>query len=189
VFLYGDIVKDSVIKIAKEKKITIRKGDYLLCTIHRAENTDSAERMAHIVSALASCGKPVKFPVHPRTREALKNYGIFERLEAADNVELLPPQGFLEFIQLLAGCDKFITDSGSARREGYILEKPIIVPIDLIWVQEMVDCGWSRIVDADEARILDAIRNHNPSLENRPEIFGDGNAAERIIDKIIERFG
>ncbi len=189
VFLYGDIVKDSLIKIIKQKNITIHKGEYILCTIHRAENTDSPERMQHIVNALIQSGRSIRFPIHPRTKDALKNYNLYEKLEKADNIELLPPQGFLEFVQLLAGCDKFITDSGSARREGYILEKPIIVPINLIWVQEMVDCGWSRIVDADESRILDAIRNHNPSIDNRPEIFGDGNASERIIDKIIERFG
>jgi len=188
VFLYGDIVKDSVMKIIKQKNITINKGEYLLCTIHRAENTDSAERMKHIVNALMQSGRSIKFPIHPRTKDALKNYNLYEKLEKADNIELLPPQGFLEFVHLLAGCDKFITDSGSARREGYILEKPIIVPIDLIWVQEMVDCGWSAIVDADESRILDAIRNHNPSIDSRPEIFGDGKASERIIDKIIERF-
>lgn len=189
VFLYGDIVKDSVLKIVKQKKIKIQKGDYLLCTIHRAENTDSRERMSSIVNALVKCGRSVKFPIHPRTLDVLKNYKLYAQLESADNVEILPPQGFLEFIRLLAGCDRFMTDSGSARREAYILEKPVIVPINLIWIQEMVDCGWSSIVDADEKHIIDAIHNHSPSFENRPEIFGDGLAAERIIDKIIEKFG
>lgn len=189
VFLYGDIVKDSLMKIIEQKDIKVRKGDYILCTIHRAENTDSVERMTNIVNALTRCNKKVKFPIHPRTRDSLRNYNLYDKLEEADNVEILPPQGFLEFVKLIAGCDKFVTDSGSARREGYILGKPIIVPINLIWVQEMVDCGWSLIADADESKIVDAIHNHNPSIDNRPEIFGDGKAAERIIDKILERFG
>lgn len=189
VFLYGDIVKDSLMKIIEQKDIKVRKGDYILCTIHRAENTDSVERMTNIVNALAKCNKKVKLPIHPRTRDSLRNYNLYGKLEEADNVEILPPQGFLEFVKLIAGCDKFVTDSGSARREGYILGKPIIVPINLIWVQEMVDCGWSLIADADESKIVDAIHNHNPSFDNRPEIFGDGKAAERIIDKILERFG
>lgn len=189
VFLYGDIVKDSLMKIIEQKDIKVRKGDYILCTIHRAENTDSVERMTNIVNALTRCNKKVKFPVHPRTKDSLKNYNLYDRLEKASNIEILPPQGFLDFVELIAGCDKFITDSGSARREGYILGKPIIVPINLVWVQEMVDCGWSSIVDADESKIVDAIYNHNPSLDSRPEIFGDGKAAERIIDKILERFG
>jgi UDP-N-acetylglucosamine 2-epimerase len=189
VFLYGDIVKDSLMKIIEQKDIKVRKGDYILCTIHRAENTDSVERMTNIVNALTRCNKKVKFPIHPRTRDSLRNYNLYDKLEEADNVEILPPQGFLDFVELIAGCDKFVTDSGSARREGYILGKPIIVPINLIWVQEMVDCGWSLIADADESKIVDAIHNHNPSLDNRPEIFGDGKAAERIIDKILERFG
>lgn len=189
VFLYGDIVKDSLMKIIEQKDIRVRKGDYILCTIHRAENTDSVERMTNIVNALTRCNKKVKFPVHPRTRDSLRNYNLYGKLEEADNVEILPPQGFLEFVKLIAGCDKFVTDSGSARREGYILGKPIIVPINLVWVQEMVDCGWSSIVDADESKIIDAIHNHNPSTDNRPEIFGDGKAAERIIDKILEKFG
>lgn len=189
VFLYGDIVKDSLLKIIKQKNIKVHKDGYILCTIHRAENTDSSERMANIVNALIKSDRKIKFSIHPRTRDYLKNYNLYSELEKADNIEILPPQGFLEFVELIAGCDKFITDSGSARREGYILGKPIIVPINLVWVQEMVDCGWSIIVDADEERIIDAIQNHNPSLDNRPEIFGDGNASEKIIGKILERFG
>jgi len=189
VFLYGDIVKDSLIKIIEEKRIKVHKGDYILCTIHRAENTDSIERMTNIINALIKCNQKVKFPIHPRTIDSLKNYNLYDRLKKSDNIEVLHPQGFLEFVKLIAGCDKFITDSGSARREGYILGKPIIVPINLVWVQEMVDCGWSLMVDADESKIIDAINNHNPSFDNRPEIFGDGRAAEKIIDKIIERFG
>lgn len=189
VFIYGDIVKDSLLKIIRQKNIKVHKGDYILCTIHRAENTDSAERMTSIINALIKCGKKVKFPLHPRTRDVLKNYNLYDKLEKADNVEILLPQGFLEFVELIAGCEKFMTDSGSARREGYILDKPIIVPINLVWVQEMVACGWSAIVDSDAEKIIDAIHNHNPSIENKPEIFGDGRAAERIIDKIMERFG
>ena len=188
VFLFGDIVKDSLIKIMEQKNIIIHKGNYILCTIHRAENTDSVERMTNIVNALIKCDKKVKFPLHPRTREYLKSYNLYDKLKEADNIEILPPQGFLEFVELMADCEKFITDSGSARREGYILKKPIIVPINLVWVQEMVDCGWSAIVDADEKKLIDAVHNHNPSIKNMPEIFGDGSAAERIIDKILERF-
>jgi UDP-N-acetylglucosamine 2-epimerase (non-hydrolysing) len=189
VFLYGDIVKDSLLKIIEQKDIKVHKGDYILCTIHRAENTDSPERMSNIVNALTKCDKKVKFPIHPRTREYLKNYGLYDKVKEADNVELLSPQGFLDFVRLIAGCDKFLTDSGSARREGYILGKPIIVPVNLVWVQEMVDCGWCLIVEAKESDIIDAIYNYTPPLDNRPEIFGDGRAAEKIIDKIVERFG
>ncbi|MEW5691820.1 MAG: UDP-N-acetylglucosamine 2-epimerase (non-hydrolyzing) [Candidatus Hydrogenedentota bacterium] len=189
VFLFGDIVKDSLLKIIEQKKIVVTRDNYILCTIHRAENTDSPERMTKIINALLKSDKTIIFPVHPRTMDSLKRYGLYEQISKNSNIVLLPPQGFLDFIRLLAGCNKIITDSGSARREAYILGKPIIVPINLIWVPEMVECGWSRITDAEEQAILEAIYKHNPSNANRPEIFGDGHAAEKIITKIMERFG
>ena len=189
VFLFGDIVKDSLMKIVAERNIKVHKGDYALCTIHRAENTDSLERMTNIVTALKKSGRKIKFPLHPRTRDKLKNYEIYDELVQSDNIDIMPPQGFLEFVKLMAGCGMFITDSGSARREGYILGKPVIVPINLVWVQEMVDCGWCRIVDNNPEELAESIRSFTPPEDNRPEIFGDGKAAEKIIDKIIERFG
>lgn len=188
VFLYGDIVKDSVLRIVKEKKIKIRSGDFILCTIHRAENTDSAENLRRIVDALIESEERIKFPLHPRTRNALLDHDLMNRLKGARNIELLQPQGYIEFIELLASCKKFITDSGSAQREAYILLKPVTIPIDIVWVKEMVDCGWARIA-LTEDEMVEAILNHKPSSKNRPEIFGDGHAAEKIIDKILEIYG
>lgn len=187
VFLCGDIVKDSLLKIVRQKNIQVTNGDYVLCTIHRQENTESCERMSAIVNALVKSRKQIVMPLHPRATEALKRCGVYDTLAKAGTVELLQPQGFLEFVKLMAGCRTVVTDSGGARREAYILGKPAIVPINLIWVREMVDCGWSRIVDADETALLAAIHDHNPSVNNRPEIFGDGHAAEKIIDIIVER--
>ena len=185
IFFHGDIVKDSVLRILKQKNIIISSGDFILCTIHRAENTNSQTRLQSITEALLDCGKRIKFPIHPRTKNFLIEYGLMKHLQESNRIELLPPLGYIEFIKLLAACDKFITDSGSARREAYILEKPVIVPIDIIWVKEMIECGWSRVALSKE-EIVHAILNHSPEVIGRPEIFGDGMAAERIVQTILE---
>jgi len=187
VYLYGDIVKDSLLRIMKEKNIKTKSEDFILCTIHRQENTDSAERMREIVEALIESGLRIKFPIHPRTRNALMDYDLMDMLKKCRRIELIPPLGYIEFIELLSSCRRFMTDSGSARREAYILCKPVIVPIDIVWVKEMIDCGWSRIA-LDKKEMKDALLHHNPDSKNRPEIFGDGHAAERIIEKIMERY-
>lgn len=187
VYLYGDIVKDALLKIMKKNKIKTKTGDYFLLTLHRAENTESPKRLKNILEAVMESRQHVKFPVHPRTKDKLVTYGLFAKLERNKNIEILPPQSYLNFIKLLAGCKKFLTDSGSARREAYILEKPVITLIDIVWVQEMVKCGWSRIAGDDKKKILDAMENHNPN-GNRPEIFGDGSAAQKIVDTLIQRY-
>lgn len=188
VFLYGDIVKDSVLRIISEKNIKTRPGDFILCTIHRAENTDSQDSLRRIVEALVESGEKIKFPLHPRTRNALLDYDLMDMLKGSRNIELLPPQGYIEFIQLLASCKKFVTDSGSAQREAYILSKPVIIPVNIIWVKQMVDCGWAKIA-LTRKEIVKAILSHSPQALGRPEIFGNGHAAEKIISKIMEFYG
>ncbi len=186
IFFHGDIVNDAVLKIVNDFNINVTQGDYYLLTIHRAENADSKERLTNIINALIDSGKNIKFPVHPRTLEKLHKYGIYDKLEKTHNIEMMNPLGFIDFIKLLAGCKKFITDSGSARREGYILNKPIITLINIIWVKEMVDIGWDYVTDDNHEKIIDSIENHEPDMKNHKNIFGDGHAADKIINTLVQ---
>lgn len=187
VVLAGDIVMDSLLIVAEEKGIKITDEGYILMTMHRSENTDSIERMTNIANAVIECGKRVLFLVHPRTRNALIKYSLLDRLKKSKNVEILGPAGFVEFVRLLSGASKVVTDSGGVRREGYIFKKPIINISELIWVPEMVEAGWSLPVRDDPDKIIDAIHNFNPPT-NHPPIFGDGKAAERIASEIVKRY-
>jgi len=149
---------------------------------------ESKERLTSIINAFIESGVSIKFPMHPRTNKKLKEYGLYNKLLDNPNIELLPPLGYIDFVKLLSGAKKVLTDSGGVRREAYILQKPVITLINIIWVHEMVKCGWSRIVDADKNAIVDAIHNHNPLKEKRVNIFGDGTASKRIVEILLKRF-
>lgn len=189
VFLVGDLMKDTLDDIVRRFDIKIDKGGYSLATIHRAENTDDSTRLSNIVDAFIESGKQIKLPLHPRTKNKMIEFGIFKKLTNSSNVEVLEPLGYLDTIRMMASADKVITDSGGLRREAYMLGKPIITLINIIWVPALVKNGWKKVCDAsDKDKIIDAILNHDPKGE-REEIFGDGNAAEKIIDKLLENYG
>ncbi len=188
VFLVGDVLLDTLLHIKAKCRIAEQPGEYFYVTVHRAENTDNPVRLKGIVDALVRSERPIVFPVHLRTRARLEQSGLMGQLEAASNVRLLPPVSYTQSIRYLAGCNKVLTDSGGLRREAYILGKPVITLIEIIWVPTMAKIGWSRIVGAKTEAILDAMANHNPTME-RPAIFGDGSAHRRIIDIAIDHFG
>ncbi|MFP6642808.1 MAG: UDP-N-acetylglucosamine 2-epimerase (non-hydrolyzing) [Candidatus Latescibacterota bacterium] len=189
VHLVGDVLYDALRMACEEHGITCRQGDYDVLTVHRAENTDDETRMTDIVDAVCACGRTMRFPVHPRTEGRLKQLGLWERLQDCPHIELLPPMGFLDFLRLLAGCHKVITDSGGVRREGYMLGKPVITLIDIVWFPEIVDSGWVRVADPrDRDGMVQAMTEHDPQTE-RPDVFGDGYAAGRIADILKQTYG
>jgi UDP-GlcNAc3NAcA epimerase len=187
IFLVGDIVNDTLQHVIQRFNIVPQTGDYLVATVHREENTRSPERLRQIVTALAEAGERVVFPVHPNTRNKLKQYNLIEEL-AGTPVELVEPMKYREFIELLAGSRLVVTDSGGARREAYILGKPVVVAVELNWVPSMVKCGWSVIAGTDREAILEGIRNLRPPAY-RPDLFGDGHAAEKIVEVLQKRLG
>ncbi len=188
VHLVGDIIRDSLEIVLKESKIVPRRGDYLVATIHREENADSPDRMRSILEALRQSGRKVIVPLHPRTRKRLEQHRLLPLIETSPNITLKETMGYVDFIRLLAGADKVLTDSGGVRREAYLLGKPVIGLIDIVWVPSMVTCGWKRIAGADTQKILEAIRTHEPTGA-RPELFGDGNAAARMVSILRQRYG
>jgi len=188
VYLVGDLVKDTLVDIVRRFDIKIKRDGYVLATIHRAENTDDLERLTNIVEALIESNAQIKLPLHPRTKNKMIEFGIFKYLEECPRIEIMEPLGYLALIKLMAHSDKVVTDSGGLRREAYMLEKPVITLIDIIWVQSLITNGWKKVCDADKGKIIDAIQNHNPSGP-RDEIFGDGHAAEKMIKILLERFG
>jgi len=95
--------------------------------------------------------------------------------------------GYKDFVSLLAGADKVLTDSGGVRREAYILGKPVIVLIEITWFPAIARYGWKRIAGANREAIIDALRNFSPPAEH-PSIFGDGRAHEHIVDALLARF-
>ncbi|MBN2460421.1 MAG: UDP-N-acetylglucosamine 2-epimerase (non-hydrolyzing) [Candidatus Cloacimonetes bacterium] len=186
IFFYGDVTKDILLYTLNRHDIKIERKDYILITLHREENVDNSQRLTNIIRALNESGEKIVFPVHPRTRKQLERFGLQDKI--GDNIQLLEPQGYINFIRLLAGARKVLTDSGTVRREAYIMYKPVITLIEIIWWPEIVKCGWNLIVGADKNKIVDAIRQFSPPAEH-PEFFGDGNAERKILNKILSLYG
>ena len=185
VHLVGDVMVDALEynRGTAEKKSRVlkrfglsRKG-YLVVTVHRPANTDSRDYMESILSALGDSGMPVLFPIHPRTKKVLKEYGLWDHLP--ENVIATEPLGYLDMLQAMANAKKILTDSGGMQKEAYLLGVPCITLRDTTEWVETVDDGWNVLVGADGGVILEAIRTFSPGKE-RSMIFGEVGASRRI---------
>ena len=188
IVLAGDIVHDSLLLAMERFNIAVTDEGYAVVTFHRAENTDDPVRLAQICRALVNSRREIRFPVHPRTRDALRREGLWDGLAACGHIRLMEPLGFIDNVRLLAGANRVVSDSGGLRREGYILGKPVVSLTSMVWVPAMVAAGWELVADVDGDKILFGLHDFTPPA-SRPAIFGDGTAAERVVRVLTGRFG
>jgi UDP-N-acetylglucosamine 2-epimerase len=154
----------------------VSPGGYYLMTLHRAGNTDDAARLEAILGAAGKLDAPVVFPVHPRTMAAMNAAGI----RAEGSLRPVTPVGYLEMVALEAGAKAVLTDSGGVQKEAYMLGVPCVtLRAETEW-PETVEQGWNVLADADAHAIIGGAERRPPS--GRPDLFGDGHAAERIAD-------
>ena len=199
VYHCGDIMYDNSLHfadIAEEKTDIIQRLDlidksFILATIHRDSNTDQPERLNAIFDALIRLSQEaqVVLPLHPRTNKLLKTNLDSQKqaqLFNSPNISLIPPVSFLEIIALERHAQLVMTDSGGVQKEAYFFKKPgIILRPETEWI-EIVQTGNAILSDADENRIMQAWQHFkvNPPI-TFPEIFGDGHAAEFMLDRIL----
>ena len=192
VHLVGDVMYDVALQSAQAARsrdtvgrLGLTRGEFILVTLHRPQNVDQKETLSSIVEALVNAGRPVVFPVHPRTRKNLAAFGLWDRLSA--KVKAIEPVDYLDFIALLMASAKVVTDSGGVQKEAYFFGVPCVTLRDETeWMETMED-GWNALVGAETEDILHAIRNFNPE-GIKSKSFGDGHAAEhiaRILDKFV----
>ena len=183
----GDIMYDALLRhteIAAERSNVLRDmaltpGGYVLATVHRAANTDDPARLADIIDALALLHEPVILPLHPRTRAALMGTDI----EVEPPVRVTEPVGYLDMLQLERHARVVLTDSGGVQKEAYLLGVPCVTLRDETeWTETVVD-GWNVLAGADTERILAAARRGRPAGDP-PAVFGDGHAAERMVEAL-----
>ena len=199
VYHCGDIMYDNSLhfaEIAEEKtdiiqRLALADKPFILATIHRDSNTDHPERLNAIFDALIQLSKTIQvvLPLHPRTAKLLKTNLDSEKQTLIFNspsICLIPPVSFLEMIALERHARLVMTDSGGVQKEAYFFKKPgIILRPETEWV-EIVQTGNAILADADKERIMEAwahFQSNPPTVF--PEIFGDGHAAEFMLEKII----
>lgn len=160
VHFVGDVMADALAfnrGIAQEKSrilemLGLAERDYCVLTVHRAGNTDNRQNLTSIIRAVGESGVPVVFPVHPRTRKYLQEYGLLASLP--ENIILIKPLGYLDMIRLMGSAKKILTDSGGMQKEAYMLGVPCItLRENTEWV-ETLEGGWNMLAGSDEKKIL-----------------------------------
>jgi UDP-N-acetylglucosamine 2-epimerase (non-hydrolysing) len=196
IYVTGNTVIDAVIQhlpIAEKKSEILKKirfGKFALATAHRAENVDNISVLENFVDAFVESPVPIVYPMHPRTRKRLRQNKLYAKIKQSENVQVLPPLGYLDFLVLMRKSEFIITDSGGIQEEATApsIRKPVLVIRLSTERPEAVEAGFAKVIGTGKHEILSAMKS---ALENRnhlPETspFGDGNAAERIVG-IIER--
>jgi UDP-N-acetylglucosamine 2-epimerase (non-hydrolysing)/UDP-GlcNAc3NAcA epimerase len=163
----------------------VQPGAYLLATAHRAGNVDDPERLARLVELLLALAGPVVLPLHPRTRARLDSAGLLDRLAAG--VHLAPPLGYLDFTALLLHARAVLTDSGGVQKEAYLAGVPCVTLRRTTEWTETVEAGWNVLVDLDAQAAVAALGRPLPT--ERPPLYGDGRAGERVVEAIARMAG
>lgn len=184
--LVGDVMLDAFFQNSAAAPETIdilarlelSRGGYQLLTVHRVENVEHAANLASILRGVAGSGARVVFPAHPRTRSALMSGGSIP-----SNVTVIEPVGYLEMLVLEDNAEAIVTDSGGVQKEAYFAGRPCITVRDSTEWTETVKLGWNVLVGRDPAAIADAMAHFRPAGP-RPPIFGDGHAAEHVVDAL-----
>ena len=154
--------------------------NYALCTLHRQENTDDPKRLQSILSALRDIAKdlPLVLPLHPRTKHKIEQQ---HNASALSGVTILEPLPYLEMQRLQMSAKLMLTDSGGMQKEAYFHQVPCITLRDETEWLETVEAGWNQLVGANAELILSAWRSANPPRVQTENLYGAGNAAERIL--------
>lgn len=191
VFLTGDVMLDAFQKnlaIAERNskilnELNLKKNEYILLTLHRAENTDNHYRLTQVFEALNETGENFIIPIHPRTK---KNLDVL-KLEISNNIRIVNPVGYLDMLMLEKNSRLIMTDSGGVQKEAYFLEKPCItLRTETEWI-ETVTVGVNSLVGTDKEKIISAIKNFKPGNFNE-KYYGDGNASLKITEIMLKYF-
>ncbi|NLZ83805.1 MAG: UDP-N-acetylglucosamine 2-epimerase (non-hydrolyzing) [Clostridiales bacterium] len=193
VHLVGDVMCDAVLYYSKEmdgqsvyEYMSQLKGlfgqvnvpeRWYLATIHRAENTDSIDKISEIIKAFEQLKAPVIFPVHPRTKNLVKE---LNNQHSYSNIIFVNPIGYLEMLYFTKNAIKVITDSGGLQKEAYILNTPCITIRDQTeWVETLIG-NHNILAQPKHNDILDKVQNISIDEDMKKSYYGIGDASEKI---------
>jgi len=182
----GDVMQDGAMfykEFSVKPKCKIH-NEYILCTIHRAENTDDESKLKSIFEALNEIAKTkqIILPLHPRTKKIVKEFNI-----DLSKLTIINPIGYLEMVWLIDNSSLVMTDSGGLQKEAYFFEKQCITLRDETEWVELVDNGFNTLVGANKDKILKAYKNNEEFKIKDIELnlYGNGNASEKIIKELM----
>ncbi|MCB0400597.1 MAG: UDP-N-acetylglucosamine 2-epimerase (non-hydrolyzing) [Flavobacteriales bacterium] len=185
----GDVMQDAALyyaqKSAEKSKIIATLGiqDFILCTLHRAENTDDESRLSNIVQALNTLHQttPVVLPLHPRTKKKIEN------LNLDLNVHIIDPVGYFDMIELLKNCSLVMTDSGGLQKEAFFFKKNCVTMRDQTEWVELIENHVNVLVGADQGLIIEkACEMQNNRADFTVNLYGNGNACANIANELLK---
>ncbi len=198
ILLTGNTTVDATLQNAavaeqKSANLLVRLGlqpkKFVLVTAHRAENVDAPAFLQNLFAALDAFAKQtglrIVYPVHPRTRNRLAEFGLEN---AASRFTLLPPQGYLEFLALEKAAALIVTDSGGVVEEACTLGVPSVTARSSADRPEAITCGASILGGVEKASLLDAMRQQHTRTKGWKNPYGDGKTSERIADFLKKQF-
>lgn len=185
VHLVGDVMFDAAIfykglekASSKIKSFCEKNSQFVLATVHRAENTDELSRLSEIFSGLRTIGKDIKviLPLHPRTQKIARENNM-----DLSGLEVVEPVGYFDMLELLANCKMVFTDSGGVQKESYFFKKPCVTMRDETEWVELVEEKFNRLVGANAGKIKNAfLETKYFNYDFSKNLYGDGQAAKKI---------
>lgn len=190
VYHVGDIMYDAALLFGKEAEqrstilqtLGLSPKEFLLCTVHRAENTDSQERLCQIAQAWTeiAASERIVIPLHPRTRIYLEKYNLLATLQQQSNILFTDPLGFLDMVMLERNARIILTDSGGIQKEAYFHKTPCITLREETEWTETIESGWNQLAGFHAKDIIKCLSTSNDRKEIQE--YGDGNTAQKILD-------
>ena len=186
-----DAVSEFIKKAEKKSKLNI-DHDFILTTIHRGENVDNKKTLQSIISGLLNSKGSFLFPIHPRTINRLKEFGLYKKISNSKKIELIPSVNYFDMLNLMKKCTFILTDSGGIQEEATSPEihKKVLVVRKSTDRQEAVDAGLSEVLGVNSTKISQIINKtlENPSLISKNTPYGDGRSSTKILKIIKTKF-
>jgi len=197
IVVVGNTIVDAVhqnLEIARNRsqllsELNVQPRKYFLLTAHREENVDRPELLESLLRSAEGIASrypdwPILFPVHPRTSERLREYGLEELAKSVSTLRLVRPMGYLDFLFLLSECRLVMTDSGGIQEEACILQRPCVTLRDNTERPETVEVGANEIAGLEPQNVIRAVEKMLAVAPTWPNPFGDGHAADRIAETL-----
>ena len=194
-FVTGNTVIDAINKFSnissKKSSISIPESDFILLTLHRAENVDDEKTLSQIIKAIIDSQEKIIFPIHPRTLKKLHEFSLYKKISNCKRIISLNAIGYFDMIELMKKCSFILTDSGGLQEEATSpsIRKKVLVLRKSSDRPESIESELSELVGTNYKKIVKAIKqtSENPRLTNQQTPYGNGNSSQKII-KLMSKY-
>ncbi len=190
VHLVGDVMYEALMWALKKARthstilddLKLTPKNYLLATVHRAENTDNPERLNNILTAFNQITENLIWPVHPRTRKKL----VELNWQPGNYIQLVEPLGYLDMVSVEENALAIITDSGGIQKEAFWLQVPCVTLRDETEWVETVESGWNTLTNTNQEKILESVNSDYSNLSRKDTLIKE-KSPSKIITRLLQQ--